>query len=502
VISTPIQSIENSEAPNAASFSPEHSKAGKKEGLGVFAKLLAGLLQKTGKPDAGLASGTEMPEDLGPGTVLKSERNRAGRFGAAGEAGETIPDMPRTDKNRKISLVKGGDAEEGPAKADAPRKKGKDRPGVRTLKDNDEVNIAAEAGFDAGSSGAKRILAANRDAPDAAEGEARVRLSLQAGGNGETPEPALVEGASARLAPEETAGTGRSGRGLKPDLPGGELSPDMAEGASAPDVAGTAGQNRNVRSQDRAGKDSRNPVEVRNRDRRKERLNPEAGELRAESDKQAAQIAGNIRTEPGKGDEASSGRDRETEQSSTELTVELRSLGKTQSEISLERENRPMQSFQSMLARELHENLNGDIVRHASVLLRDGGEGTIRLSLRPETLGSVKIRLEIAENKIMGRIIVESDEAFKAFEQELHSLEQSFRDSGFDGANLEMAFFSEGGQEGQRGREGEADSFFSGRLAASSYDAAVSATSESPEAGQWLGIRLDNQGRPLVNMLV
>jgi flagellar hook-length control protein FliK len=168
----------------------------------------------------------------------------------------------------------------------------------------------------------------------------------------------------------------------------------------------------------------------------------------------------------------------------------------------MDRENRPVQSFQGMLSRELHENLNGDIVRHASVMLRDGGEGTIRLSLRPETLGTVKIRLEITENKITGRIIVESDEAFKAFEQELHALEQSFRDSGFDGANLEMAFTSGSGQEGQRGREGEAGSLFSGRRAASRYDAAVPGVSGSPDEGQWLGIRLDDQGRPFVNMLV
>jgi flagellar hook-length control protein FliK len=197
----------------------------------------------------------------------------------------------------------------------------------------------------------------------------------------------------------------------------------------------------------------------------------------------------------GKGEETSRDGGRETE-----LTVELRSMGKTQAEISVERENRPIQSFQNMLARELHENLNGDIVRHASVMLRDGGEGTIRLSLRPETLGSVKIRLEITENKITGRIIVESDDAFRAFEQELHSLEQSFRDSGFDGASLEMAFAS-GDQEG--GRQGEADSLFSGRLAALRYDAALSGVSEEgPEETQWLGIRPDSQGRPLVNMLV
>jgi flagellar hook-length control protein FliK len=173
-------------------------------------------------------------------------------------------------------------------------------------------------------------------------------------------------------------------------------------------------------------------------------------------------------------------------------------MGRTQTEISAERENRPALSFQNMLARELHENLNGDIVRHASIMLRDGGEGTIRLSLKPESLGTVKIRLEISENKIAGHIIVESDEAFRAFEQEIHSLEQSFRDSGFDGASLEMAFAQDGGQ---RGRNGEGSPFFSERLAASTYGASVSGEPELDEGIQWLGIGPDGQTRPQVNML-
>jgi flagellar hook-length control protein FliK len=125
-----------------------------------------------------------------------------------------------------------------------------------------------------------------------------------------------------------------------------------------------------------------------------------------------------------------------------------------------------------MLARELHENLNTDIVRHASIILRDGGEGIIRLNLKPEALGNVKIRLEMTENKIAGQIIVESDEALKAFEQEIRALEQAFRDSGFDGASIEMAVSRDGGENGagRQWQEGEASPFFSERLAATNYD--------------------------------
>jgi flagellar hook-length control protein FliK len=117
--------------------------------------------------------------------------------------------------------------------------------------------------------------------------------------------------------------------------------------------------------------------------------------------------------------------------------------------------------FEDALARELRQNLNSDIVRHAQVILRDKGEGLIRLSLRPESLGNVKIRLELTENKIAGRIIVESSEALRAFEREIASLERSFRDSGYESAEL-SAFLS---QDGSGGTEEEGNPFYSPRFA-------------------------------------
>ena len=132
------------------------------------------------------------------------------------------------------------------------------------------------------------------------------------------------------------------------------------------------------------------------------------------------------------------------------------------------------QTLENMLARELHQNFNSDIVRHASVALRDGNEGTIRLALKPESLGNVKIHLELAENKIAGQIVVESEEALRAFKREISSLEKAFRDSGFDAANLEMSLTADGGQHRQE-REFAADAgqFLPEFFAASRYDAAV-----------------------------
>ena len=151
------------------------------------------------------------------------------------------------------------------------------------------------------------------------------------------------------------------------------------------------------------------------------------------------------------------------------------------------------QAFEDLLARELHQNLNNDIVRHASVALRDGNEGTIRLALKPESLGNVKIHLEMAENKIIGQIVVESEEALRAFEREIASLEKAFRDSGFEGASLEMSLAADGGAE-QQWQETEASHILPGQYAASRYDTAV----------EWMEpLILDiHQGARAVNVLV
>ena len=150
------------------------------------------------------------------------------------------------------------------------------------------------------------------------------------------------------------------------------------------------------------------------------------------------------------------------------------------------------QSFQSLLAERLSGDLSSDIVKQAAIVLRDGGEGTIRLSLKPETLGKVKIHLEMAENKISGLIFVESEEALRAFQQEIHTLEQAFRDSGFSEASLDTAF---GPGSGDQKKDGGEKPFYSDRFAASSYD-------ESSQWSEMESAAYNGGGLSSVNMLV
>ena len=158
---------------------------------------------------------------------------------------------------------------------------------------------------------------------------------------------------------------------------------------------------------------------------------------------------------------------RVTDASPNEMTLELRlpDFNNAGQASQTTWEAKSASALENMLARELHQNFNGDIVRHASMALRDGGESTIRLALRPESLGNVKIHLEMADNKITGVILVESEEALNAFRKELAALEQAFKESGFADANLNLSLSDGGNNEWQQ----EENPFASG-VAAYGYE--------------------------------
>ena len=87
----------------------------------------------------------------------------------------------------------------------------------------------------------------------------------------------------------------------------------------------------------------------------------------------------------------------------------------------------------------LREEGNERIVRSARVVLRDRDNGEIRLILKPERLGEVRIRLSLKDNLIGGRILVENENVREAFERNLPELAAAFRDSGFDVGSLDVS---------------------------------------------------------------
>jgi flagellar hook-length control protein FliK len=168
-----------------------------------------------------------------------------------------------------------------------------------------------------------------------------------------------------------------------------------------------------------------------------------------------------------------------------ELTLEARGSGETNGSRTAGNTDATSgrgQDFRSIMAERMRDAWNGEIVQNAHIVLRDGDTGIIRLRLKPESLGNVKIELNLSENNISGRIVVESDEAKSAFERNMNDLADAFRQGGFDSARLEVAV---GGSSGGGAHPGGArpdpstGPFFSERLRGAVGSAAGSATATS-----------------------
>lgn len=114
---------------------------------------------------------------------------------------------------------------------------------------------------------------------------------------------------------------------------------------------------------------------------------------------------------------------------------------------------------QSGLLKFLKGSANGEIVKQAGIILKNNNSGEIRLVLKPEKLGNVRIKLNLQDNNIVGKIIVENINVKEVFEHNLESLHRAFRQEGFQTSGLEV---SVGGGE-QKGENKEAPHSFSYR---------------------------------------
>jgi flagellar hook-length control protein FliK len=154
-----------------------------------------------------------------------------------------------------------------------------------------------------------------------------------------------------------------------------------------------------------------------------------------------------------------------------ELSLDVRASGETGGASSSAKADSSVgaargQDFQSLLAERMRDAWNGEIVQSAHIVLKDGDVGTIRLRLRPESLGNVKIELNLSDNNISGRITVESDAAKSAFEKNMNELSDAFKQGGFDSAKLEVAVGggSSNGAQARSGGDSSPGPFFSERL--------------------------------------
>lgn len=94
-------------------------------------------------------------------------------------------------------------------------------------------------------------------------------------------------------------------------------------------------------------------------------------------------------------------------------------------------------NFQAMLTNQIQQNAY-DFVKTGSIILKDNDVGSIKLILHPESLGNVKIDLQISDNTINGKIVVASQEAFNAFKDSMDSLKQAFMQNGYETSNFDL----------------------------------------------------------------
>ncbi len=104
--------------------------------------------------------------------------------------------------------------------------------------------------------------------------------------------------------------------------------------------------------------------------------------------------------------------------------------------------------------RFVREAMNPDIVRQSNILLRTTREGEIRMVLKPEHLGNLRLRIRLDENRISGRIIVDNAAVKNAVEQGLDDLLKAFREHGYESAALDVTV------SGERGRDRSGRFFF------------------------------------------
>ncbi|MBO4705269.1 MAG: flagellar hook-length control protein FliK [Spirochaetaceae bacterium] len=108
--------------------------------------------------------------------------------------------------------------------------------------------------------------------------------------------------------------------------------------------------------------------------------------------------------------------------------------------------------FASMLSKEL-ETSAGELVKTGSIVLQNNGKGSINLILHPEQLGNVKIKLELSDNQVSGKIVVASREAYDAFKENISAIKEAFSASGFETGGFELAWGGSGNGGSQNQQE-------------------------------------------------
>jgi flagellar hook-length control protein FliK len=122
----------------------------------------------------------------------------------------------------------------------------------------------------------------------------------------------------------------------------------------------------------------------------------------------------------------------------------------------------------------------GQMVEQARIVLKDNNAGEIRMTLHPESLGKVKVALNLSDGSLAGQIFVENQTVKDVFQANLDGLLQAFRDGGWNNLNLQV---SVGGGNPQRQNPETPQARDYGRQVSSTASAGETAT--ETRIGAW-----------------
>jgi flagellar hook-length control protein FliK len=109
--------------------------------------------------------------------------------------------------------------------------------------------------------------------------------------------------------------------------------------------------------------------------------------------------------------------------------------------------------FSSRLA----DVMKNEMVKHTGLVLKNNGQGEIHLVLKPESLGSVRIKLNLLDNHIVGKIIVDNNTVKQIMEENLGNLETALQQNGYQTASFDVTVA--GGHQQGPGEEGSFSTF-------------------------------------------
>lgn len=250
----------------------------------------------------------------------------------------------------------------------------------------------------------------------------------------------------AALQPKRQSGAG----GLEADTHESEIRDAVS--AARRSVGQKSGADESADQNGSHGQDDQSDTRSAQRNQRRAAVTTEVRDLRPDSDKNGA--------------DSSEARSARVETDGSSLTRRLQA--------DAERLQSDGGRGHTTLSRALREQANPEIVRQARLVVRGESSGDIRLVLKPEHLGRVRINLHLEDNRIAGRIIVENSSVKEAFQENLQALQRSLQQSGIETSGLEVSVGEGGGNNAGRGNQSGLR-----RAAAAEFDELV------PGLGEW-----------------